>query len=184
MDREAELSEAFYNVIKRVNRGGVVVEAVVLSVDETKFTCDVTVKDSANQTPTTHFDVPLRVLVSNQASVVEIPEIGTECIICFRDSNIGRPQILMVHKALKILVLCDQVVFNNGTLGGMIILDDAVNRWNKIEQDINNLKAVFSSWTPVPNDGGAALKTAAASWYGQQLTITQPSDVENPKIKQ
>jgi hypothetical protein len=182
MDKEAELSSALYNAIKKVNRASVVVEATVISVDESAFTCDVSVGDSVSSS--TYYDVPLRVLVSQQASVVEIPEINTKCVICFRDSNIGRPQILMIHKALKILVLCDQIIFNNGTLGGMVKVNDLVTRLNTIEQDINTLKAAFSSWTVTPNDGGAALKSAAGAWYGQPLVPTQVSQIENLKIKQ
>lgn len=184
MDKEAELSNALYDVIKKVTRASVVVDATVIQVDEVKFTCDVTINGSNSENLTIYYEVPLRVLVSNQASVVEVPELNTKCVICFRDGNINRPQILMVHKALKILVICDQVVFNNGTLGGMVKLHDLVNKLNAIEQDINNLKSVFSSWTPVPNDGGAALKTASTSWYSQQLQPTQAADIENQKIKQ
>lgn len=183
-NKESELSTALYDVIKRVTRGAAVVEGVIASVDEAAFTCDVSIRNSESETPTTFFDVPLRVLVSNQASVIEIPEINTQCVICFRDSNIGRPQILMIHKALKILVICDQVTFNGGTLGGMVKVNDLVTRLNTIEQDINVLKTAFSAWVVVPTDGGAALKTAATAWYSQQLQPTQVNQLENIKIKQ
>lgn len=59
-----------------------------------------------------------------------------------------------------------------------------VERLNKIEQDINSLKQAFTSWTPVPQDGGAALKTAAASWSGSKLTETKVEDIESKTIKQ
>lgn len=183
-NKDSQLSDAIFSVIKKVTRGHVIVDAVVVEVDETKFTCDVTVNNSQGDTPVTFFEVPLRVLIGSQASTIEVPKIGTKCIICFRDGNINRPQILQIHEALKILVICDNIVFNNGTLGGMVVLDDAVTRWNNIEKDINDLKAAFSSWVVVPNDGGQALKTATASWYTQNLTLTKKSDVENPKIKQ
>jgi hypothetical protein len=183
MDKESQLSNAIYEVIKKVTRGSIVLDATVIAVDETAFTCDVRdVTDEHN--PTDYFDVPLRVLISQQASIIEIPKIDTKCLICFRDGNINRPQILSIHEALKILVICDNIVFNNGTLGGMVKLNDLVNDLNSIKQDINNLKTAFSSWVVVPNDGGQALKTAAASWYGQSLTPTQPADLANDKIKQ
>lgn len=181
-DQEAALSSALQRAIKTVTRGCVVVDGVVLSVDETKFTCDVQIGTGVDVS--TFFDVPLRVLTSNQASIIEIPEPNTPCLIGFRDGNTGNPQMWGVHKALKILVKCDNIVFNDGTLGGLIVLNDAVSRWNKIEQDINALKTAFSSWIVAPNDGGQALKTATAAWYGQPLAITTQTDVENPKIKQ
>lgn len=181
-DQEAELSSALQRMVKTITRGSVIVDGKIISVDETAFTCDVEVGDSVSSS--IFYDVPLRVLVSNQASVVEIPETGTNCVICFRDSNIGRPQILMIHKALKLLVKCDNIVFNDGTLGGMVKVNDLVTRLNTIENDINTLKSAFSSWTVVPNDGGGALKSAATAWYGQTLSPTQVSQLENPKIKQ
>ena len=181
-DQETELSSALQRMIKSVVRGAIVIDGVIESVDESAFTCTVKVGDSVSSS--TYFDVPLRVLISSQASIVEIPETGTNCIICFRDANIGRPQILMIHKALKILVKCDNIVFNDGTLGGMVVLDNLVQDLNSIKSDINDLKSAFASWVVVPNDGGQALKTAATSWYSQQLQPTQPADLENEKIKQ
>jgi hypothetical protein len=181
-DREIQLSSAMQAAIKTVLRGSLVIDGVIESVDEEAFTCDVKVGDSTGST--TYFDVPLRVLISAQASVIEIPKIGTNCIICFRDGNLGRPQILIIHEALKILVNCDNIVFNGGQLGGMVKVQDLVSKLNTIEQDLNTLKNVFANWSPVPNDGGAALKTAAGTWYGQQLTPTQEQDIENPKIVQ
>ena len=51
-------------------------------------------------------------------------------------------------------------VFNGGDLGGLINVADLTDRLNTIEKDINNLKSVMSSWVPVSQDGGAALKSA------------------------
>lgn len=79
----------------------------------------------------------------------------------------------------------DDIIFNGGKLNGLVKIDDLTKRLNIIEKDINNLKKVFASgWTPVPQDGGAALKTAAVSWSGSTLTETKRSDYENEKIKQ
>jgi len=188
-DKDAELSNALIRTIKGATRGHNVIDGIVEDVNETAFTCSVSVGDTTN--PATYFDVPLRVLKSQQASIIEIPKVGTGVIICFRDGNLGRPQILAIHEALKILVICDdieftsnKIVFNNGQLGGMVKVQDLVNKLNTLEQDLNTLKTVFSGWSPVPNDGGAALKAAAGTWFSQHITPTQKSDLENTKIKQ
>jgi hypothetical protein len=47
----------------------------------------------------------------------------------------------------------------------------------KVDQAINDLKSVFSGWVPVPNDGGAALKTAITTWAGT------PADTSCGKLK-
>ena len=78
----------------------------------------------------------------------------------------------------------DGIVFNGGLLGGLLKLDATVDRLNKIETDLNNLKTVFGSWIPVPSDGGAALKSVISSWFATPLTPTTNADVENENVKQ
>lgn len=73
--------------------------------------------------------------------------------------------------------------FNGGKLGGLINVADLTSHLNTIEKDINNLKTVFSSWVPAPQDGGAALKSAVSSWAGQQLTLSKRGDYEDDKVK-
>lgn len=78
----------------------------------------------------------------------------------------------------------DNITFNGGALGGLVIIEELTARLNSIENDINGLKTAMSGWIPEPQDGGAALKTAATSWFRTQLTPTKRSDYENEKIKQ
>lgn len=78
----------------------------------------------------------------------------------------------------------DTITMNDGDLGGLVKINDLTKRLNNIESDINNLKNAFSSWQPVANDGGAALKTGTTAWAGQILTQTKNSDYENTKVKQ
>lgn len=78
----------------------------------------------------------------------------------------------------------DGVVFNGGSLGGLIKVEELTSRINNIEEDINLLKDVFSGWVSVPQDGGAALKAASEAWSGNKLTLTTRSDYENEKVKQ
>lgn len=78
----------------------------------------------------------------------------------------------------------ENIIFNGGDLGGLVIIGDLTKRLNLIENDINKLKTAMSGWTPVAQDGGAALKTAVASWAGSQLTPTKRGDYENEKVKQ
>ena len=73
-------------------------DGIITAIDETKFTA--TVKVGAVE----FYAVPLRVLVSSQASFIEIPKINTNCVIVFRDANMQRPYILEVHECSKILM--------------------------------------------------------------------------------
>ena len=78
----------------------------------------------------------------------------------------------------------DVITFNGGSLNGLPKIDDLTNRLNIIEKDINSLKSMFSGWSPVPRDGGAALKGAVTSWASSTLTETKRADYENTEIKQ
>lgn len=75
------------------------------------------------------------------------------------------------------------VTFNGGKLGGLVRVEDLTKRLNIIENDINALKAIFSGWVPVAQDGGAALKSAVSTWAGDRLTPTTRNDYENEKVK-
>lgn len=75
------------------------------------------------------------------------------------------------------------IVCNGGQLGGLIKIEGLTSRLNAIEDDINRLKQTLSTWTPIPSDGGAALKAAAASWSARPLAKTKRGDYENELIK-
>lgn len=81
-------------------------DGVVTAVDETKFTATVKVNEIE------FHEVPLRVLISEQASFVEIPKVGTNCVIIFRDANMQRPYILEVHECTKVLLKVGTSVFD------------------------------------------------------------------------
>lgn len=77
----------------------------------------------------------------------------------------------------------DEVVLIDDSNGGLVIVQDNVDRLNLIENSLNELKQLLAGWTPVSSDGGAALKTAVTSWAALQLTKTVVSDIENTKVK-
>lgn len=49
---------------------------------------------------------------------------------------------------------------------------------NELKDDLNDLKQVFQTWIPAPNDGGAALKGAAAAWFATPIV----EDITGAKI--
>lgn len=75
------------------------------------------------------------------------------------------------------------VEFNGGGNDGMVNVRSLTAKLNALERDLNNLKTVFTGWVTVPQDGGAALKTAAAAWAGKQLQTTAQGDIEDTKVK-
>jgi len=76
----------------------------------------------------------------------------------------------------------DSIQLNGSNYDGLVKINDLVTKLNNLENDLNTLKTAFSSWVTVPNDGGAALKVATASWYAASLTPTVKANIENPLI--
>jgi hypothetical protein len=176
-DESNELGDALTSFVKHMVRGHVVYEGTVDSVDETNFVCDCDIDG------VTFYAVPLKVLTGSQASVIELPVVGSNVLLTFRDGNIQRPQIIFIDNVDKLLVNCQtSVIFNGGNLGGMVKVIPLNEDLNALQNDVNTLKKVFQTWTPVADDGGAALKAAAASWAGQELTVTEQSSIEDKSI--
>lgn len=103
------------------------------------------------------------------------PAVGSSVIV----SRIGESDELFVEMFSE----ADAVQFNGGKNEGLVKVVELTAKLNSLESDLNALKNVFTAWVTVPSDGGAALKTAAATWAGQKLTKTTKTEIQNNKIK-
>lgn len=131
-------------------------------------------------------DVRLNASADGNADNILIkPKVG--CMVLMADLSGGELRSLVVisFSALESMTVKfeGEVVINGGENEGLVKVVELTEKLNAIENDINNLKSIFSSWVPVVYDGGASLKAAAASWAVQSLQTTSKEDIENPKIK-
>lgn len=85
---------------------------------------------------------------------------------------------------ISVFVDKEGVVLNGGELGGLVRLDDVTKKINALENQLNQLKNILKAWSPIPNDGGAALKTAISTWAGNPIALTKSTELENLKVKQ
>jgi len=199
MDNETSekiIHDGFVRFGKMVTKGSILIEAVIKAVYESTFTCDVDISSpnpDGSSTNTTVFNVPLKILTGSQASFIEIPTVGTDCLLCYRDNNIQRPQISQVNQCDKILIkIGDNVlqvdttgfIFNSGGLGGMVKVNPVLNALNNIQNTLNTfMNTTFNTHTHISAAPGSPtavpvpLNTAS-------LTVTALSDIENTKIKQ
>lgn len=145
MDAEGQLGGALIQLIQNMNRANQVTEGVIKDVDEVKYTCTITIWE------TEFLVVPLRVLIGSNASIVEIPAIGTNCLVCFRDNDINRPQLFSVDQSKRIEITASELIkFNGGTLGGLPISSKLVTEINKIITAFNALNVKVNALAPTP----------------------------------
>lgn len=139
-------------------------------------------------------DVRLRAVVNNnEDKVLLTPKTGSYVLVYDMSAGKMRDLIVIAYSEVEkieikignttIEVDNKGIIIDGGHLDGLVKAQALTERLNALENDINNLKSAASGWTPVPQDGGAALKGALSAWAGSQLTITQKSDIENTKIK-
>lgn len=161
---------SIYEAIRVIAGGGgsaMCDTGVARNVDADKGVCDVEIEGKA----------PAKgALIGNADSgVMTVPKEGSVVAVVWASPVTA--VVVMVAEVEELRIM-------GGQLGGMVKVEELVKRLNAVERDLNSLKQVFQGWVPLSRDGGAALKTAAATWAGQQLTETQKSDIENEKVKQ
>lgn len=115
---------------------------------------------------------------------VQFTRSKTQVRVAFDPEDDSKDEVNVTVGDSAMRITADEIAFNGGENNGLVLAESLCSRLNAIEDDINSLKQVFSSWVVAPQDGGNALKTAASSWAAQTLQKTTVSDVENKKILQ
>lgn len=154
------------------------------------FVAKVTKVDGATCTVQRLFDdmeldeVRLNCHSTENEGVVIVPETGSMVLITSIDGRCWF--VSQCSKVEKITIDAtaspNGIVINGGNNKGLVKIEELTQKLNAIEQDINTLKSIFTSWAPVAEDGGAALKADTQTWASSQLAITQISDYEDTNI--
>lgn len=137
-------------------------------------------------------DVNLQANQQGKVGFVQIPRIGSYVVVGFLSDGVAAVVLLcddvesieIVVGDYSIIINDNGIMMNGGKLGGLVKIENLTSRLNVIEKDINSLKNLLSSWVPVPNDGGASLKTSLTYWSEHILVETKRGDYENESIKQ
>ena len=147
-----------------------IVACTVDSVNQDTRTCDCTA--ITGDAVTDIADVQLMSEVGD--GMLLLPSVNSTILVALTTRNTA---FVLMYSDI------DTIVMRGGQLGGLIKIDDLVKAVSAIQKDLNSIKKVFSTtWTPVPNDGGAALKAASATWAAQTITVTKREDLENTNI--
>ena len=106
-----------------------------------------------------------------------------------------KKNIIIVNMGFIDVVMFNPVIVSKRdmyeTEEGCLSLDGVrkTTRYQEIEVEYYDFnwkkqRQKLSGWTPVPNDGGSALKTALSSYISESLKETQVRDIENERVKQ
>ena len=154
--------------------------ATVVSVDAGAKTCEVAPIDGTANIS----DVRLAPETDQaRPAILPVPAEGSVVIVDMINDSDGYVAMYSAVDSLIFRTTEGNVLqLQDGTLGGLVIVSNLVERLNLIESDINSLKQIFNAWVPVPSDGGAALKTALATYPTETLDETEDSDIENESV--
>lgn len=177
MDKSKEIKEAIKSIVGVP--GMMFVMGKVESVGDE--TCSVKIADRIVIN-----DVRLNASADGNADNILIkPKVGSMVLMADLSGGELRSLVVISFSALESMTVKfeGEVVINGGENEGLVKVVELTEKLKAIENDINNLKSIFSSWVPVVYDGGASLKAAAASWAAQTLATTSKEDIETPTIK-
>jgi len=93
---------------------------------------------------------------------------------------------IKINDDISMVMDAEKIEFNGSAKDSYLCDINAVkDKIKALEQQLNNLKTVFSTtWIPAPMDGGAALKAAIASWATQTINpLTSVNDLKDDKIR-
>ena len=157
--------------LKKLNPGRIsLFQGVVESVEG--LTC--TVQIDGLSIP----DVRIRsTITDNDMELLITPAVNSGVIVGSLTGELDQLVVLSIDTA-------EQIVFDGGHHGGLVLVRELTQSLNALERDINDLKQVLGTWVPQPQDGGASLKSSVMPWANNAVRQTQIKDLENPKIKQ
>lgn len=175
MDNLSKIKES----IRKINvRYAAMFTAKVTAVDGETCSCEID--------KLTFTDVRLRAVINNeQSKILVTPSVGSYVLVTdLSDGNYSNLAVVCFSEIDRIDIDVDtEIIINQGENDGIVKVIELTEKLNNIEKDINNLKSAFQNWVPAVYDGGAALKSGAASWFAQKLTETTQKDIENELIK-
>lgn len=113
-----------------------------------------------------------------------VSDISGKTMIVPKDDSVIVVQLFSPVSGIIIgYSVVDSISLNGNNYGGLVVSQNLLQKINTVEQELNNLKTIFTSWIPVAGDGGAALKALSAAFSATQITPTIITDLENTTVK-
>jgi len=141
----------------------------VISVDLDERSCEVEPLSGGANIP----GCRLQAAIEQTSGFLLVPSVGSFIVVTWLNKNAA---------FVSMCSTLDEIQLNGDQYGGVIIYDKLKEQIDKNSQFLDSIKQILDSWTPVPNDGGAALKTA---WTAISTTLETAdlSDITNDTVK-
>lgn len=81
------------------------------------------------------------------------------------------------------VAIAGAVAMNGGANGGVPKSAALASEFGKVIVEVNKIKKAFADWSPVREDGGAALKGISASFSSPLLPVVAPAAISNDMVK-
>jgi hypothetical protein len=126
-------------------------------------------------------DIPGVLLQADVSDGVEfIPTIDSTVMVMWSLQN--SPYVAMYSELENINMSCNDVIkLQDGSFGGLTKTQELKTQLDKTNAVLQAVVDSLSSWTPVPSDGGAALKAFFVAAVAGK-TKGDYSDIENEKV--
>jgi hypothetical protein len=102
------------------------------------------------------------------------PTVGSKVLVSFMSDSSAYISMFSTYDLMKI---------GGDSFGGLGKTASIASQVNNGENKINALITAITGWTPVPNDGGAALKVALTTWLASSLVLTTQADISSTVTK-
>jgi hypothetical protein len=119
-----------------------------------------------------YFDVLLSL---GDEDITIVPKVGSKALMGIIENIPTANWLLRVEQV-------DFIKLHGDKFGGLVKLEELVKDINNLKSDYNTLKNLMLGWTPVPADGGAALKVLLATWLGTGVVLSNVGTLENTKV--
>lgn len=136
-------------------------------------------------------DLDYEGVILGNGSEYKKPAIGSICLLGIIQNNAAMPFLIDASEIEEHLIIDKtgfkyhlkngELALNGDNLGGIVKAKELKIQVDKNSEAIKELQQIFQSWTPSPNDGGAALK-ALVNTFNSKPTADL-TNIENEKIK-
>lgn len=189
-----ELVQAIKKIVKPMIKNQSI-KARVISVDKTNDVCDVEPLNNGAK----YLGVKLKAISdTTESKVIAYPKVDSDVIISIIDNNDNDTFVsqisevesyLIENKECSVLIKQDgsvninseNIIINNGSLGGLIKVNELKTQIEKNTQAINAIQEAFKTWVVASGDGGAVLKAASSTFTF--LPLANLNSIENQKVK-